>query len=260
MFLQPLNRPVRNWRGMNIWVVGASSGIGAALARAMLQQGANVAVSARSASVLESLFQSDANAMVLPLDVNEQQAWKLAHEKMRARWGQVDMLVYCVADYVPERSWEMHPDRARRMVMTNLAAYYDALALLLPSMLQAGKGHLALIASVAGYVGLPKATVYGPTKAALINLAEILYNDLHQLGINVFLINPGFIATRLTEKNDFAMPALLGPEQAAAAIMAGMERGEFEIHFPRRFTSWLKLIQLMPYRWRFALMQRLVTT
>ncbi len=260
MFLQPLNHPIRHWQGMMIWVVGASSGIGAALAKAMLKQGAHVAVSARTASALESQFQPEVNAMVLPLDVNDSLAWQQAHEQILQRWGQVDMLVYCVADYVPERVWEMQPDRARQMVLTNLAAYYDALAILLPDMLLAGKGHLALIASVAGYVGLPKATVYGPTKAALINLAEILYNDLHALGINVFLINPGFIATRLTEKNDFEMPALLSPEQASAAIMAGMACGDFEIHFPRRFTRWLKLVQLMPYRWRFALMQRLVST
>jgi short-subunit dehydrogenase len=107
-------------------------------------------------------------------------------------------------------------------------------------------------------MGLPNASVYGPSKAALINLAEILYGDLHPKGLDVYLINPGFVDTGLTEKNSFYMPALQTTQQAAAAIWRGISLGEFEIHFPFRFTQILKLLQLLPYRWRFFLIRRLL--
>ena len=119
-----------------------------------------------------------------------------------------------------------------------------------------GEGAIALVGSVAGYGGLPKATVYGPSKAALINFAEVLHLDLSPRGIGVFLIDPGFVATPLTAQNDFAMPALQTPAQAAEAIVDGFARGDFEIHFPKRFTCVLKLLQLLPRRLYFALIRR----
>ena len=111
---------------------------------------------------------------------------------------------------------------------------------------------------MAGWIGLPKASVYGPSKAALINLAEILYSDLHPRGLDVYLINPGFVDTQLTARNDFHMPALQTPEDAASAIMRGISAGRFEIHFPRRFTLLVKLLRMLPYRLRFALIGQLV--
>jgi short-subunit dehydrogenase len=128
----------------------------------------------------------------------------------------------------------------------------------LPDLRAQGHGGVAVIASVAGFVGLPNASVYGPSKAALINLAEILYTDLHPQGLAVYLINPGFVKTQLTAQNDFAMPALQTPEQAAAAIWRGIGLGQFEIHFPRRFTQLFKILQLLPYRLRFFLLAKLV--
>jgi len=128
----------------------------------------------------------------------------------------------------------------------------------LPSFRARGRGHLCLIGSVAGYVGLPNSLAYGPTKAALINLAEALYVDLHPTGLGVSIVNPGFVQTPLTAQNDFHMPALLTPAQAALAIVQGWARGQFEIHFPRRFTLWLKLLRCLPYRLSLPLLQRLV--
>jgi len=112
------------------------------------------------------------------------------------------------------------------------------------------------VASVAGYRGLPHAMAYGPTKAALQHLAETLYLDLRPAGIGVSVINPGFVATPLTAANRFDMPALLTPEQAARYIVRGWERGRFEIHFPKRFTLWLKLMRLLPHGWYFAAVRR----
>ena len=118
-------------------------------------------------------------------------------------------------------------------------------------------GGIAFVASVAGYRGLPKALCYGPGKAALIHLAECLYLDLAPRGIGVWVINPGFVQTRLTAQNDFSMPALQTPEQAALAVLDGFRTGHFEIHFPKRFTRLLKLLSLLPYRWYFPLIRRI---
>ena len=116
--------------------------------------------------------------------------------------------------------------------------------------------HLSLVASVAGWRALPQSLAYGPTKAALINLAENLFLDLRPQGVGVSLINPGFVDTPLTAQNQFSMPALLTPEQAAQAIVRGWERGQFELHFPKRFTGVLKLMRCLPYRWYFPLVHR----
>jgi len=129
-----------------------------------------------------------------------------------------------------------------------------------PALLQsAGAGrtpHLSLVASVAGYRGLPRAMAYGPSKAALINFAETLYLDLAPRGVSVFLINPGFVATPLTARNDFEMPALISAEEAARRIIDGFASGRFEIHFPRRFTGVLKMLRMLPDRLYFHLISR----
>jgi len=117
-------------------------------------------------------------------------------------------------------------------------------------------GGIAFVASVAGYRGLPKALAYGPGKAALIHFAECLHIDLAPQGIGVWLINPGFVSTQLTAKNDFAMPALQTPEQAAIATVDGFRTGNFEIHYPKRFTRFMKFMALLPYRWYFPLLRR----
>ena len=124
------------------------------------------------------------------------------------------------------------------------------------TLLAQGRGGIGIVSSVAGLSGLPQALIYGPTKAALINLCESLYLDLHARGIGVTLINPGFVATPLTAKNEFSMPALISAETAAREILRGIGRGEFHIHFPKRFTNWLRLLRLLPYRWYFYLIHK----
>jgi short-subunit dehydrogenase len=256
----PLNRPIENWAGQRIWLIGASSGIGAALAKQALISGATVIVSARRQAQLEIVAQRHPKSMVLPFDVLDTAAWQAGYAEIVARLGGVDLVIFCAADYRPERSWEVNPDTAAQTLQINLGSVYRGLATILPDLIASGSGGIGLIASVAGYMGLPNASVYGPSKAAMINLAEILYGDLHPKGLNVYLINPGFVKTHLTAKNDFTMPALQTPEQAATAIWHGIRSGKFEIHFPRRFTQMLKLLQLVPYRWRFALLSHLVKT
>ena len=127
---------------------------------------------------------------------------------------------------------------------------------MLPGLLAQRSGALGIVASVAGYGGLPKALVYGASKAALINFTETLHLDLRPRGIGVYLVNPGFVATPLTARNQFRMPHLVSAEDAARAILAGLAAGDFEIHFPRAFTRQLKFLRLLPYRLYFALVRR----
>ena len=252
------NAPVKQWAGKRIWIIGASSGIGAAMAQQIAQQGAQVAISARRVELLQQVASGHDSMFALPLDVLDQAAWATAYAQIIERMGGVDLLLFCAADYRPERTWEVKPELAARTLQINVGSVYSGVATVLPELLKQGHGGIGIVASVAGYMGLPNASVYGPSKAALINLAEILYTDLHPRGLDVYLINPGFVDTGLTAKNSFYMPALQTTQQAAAAIWSGISAGKFEIHFPRRFTQILKFIQLLPYSVRFFLMTRLV--
>lgn len=256
----PMNKPISNWKNQRIWIIGASSGIGAALAEKALKAGAHVVLSARNAVQLQEVAQSSAFAYVVPFDVTNQTNWTTAYQQTLQHLEKIDLIIFCAATYQPERSWEITAASADRTLRTNLGAVYTGLATVLPDMVAQGGGGIAVVASVAGYFGLPNASVYGPTKAALINLTEILYSDLHSKGLNVYLINPGFVKTHLTDRNTFTMPALQTPQQAADAIWHGMSAGRFEIHFPRRFTQVMKLLQLLPYRWRFVLLERFLKT
>jgi NAD(P)-dependent dehydrogenase (short-subunit alcohol dehydrogenase family) len=252
----PLNARIAEWKDRRVWLVGASTGIGAALARALLARGARVAVSARSAGRLRSLVAGRGEALVLPLDVTRPEDFDAAHARILKAWGAVDLAVYLAGTYQPTRAWELTVERARTHVEANLMGAFNLLPVILPDMLARGAGGVALVSSVAGYRGLPNSLCYGPTKAALINLAEALYVDLAPKGIGVYLINPGFVETPLTAQNTFKMPALIAPEDAAEAIIKGLERGAFEIHFPKRFTGWLKALRQLPYAAYFPAVRR----
>ena len=256
-----MNTPITDWRGKRVWLLGASSGIGAALARALLAEGARVAVSARSAGKLETVVRDFPAGVVLPCDAadpaNITQAW----QALLAQWQGVDVAIYIAGDYVPMRAWTLDMAAAQRMIDVNLVGAMQFASCIVPDLLaqenERTGGEIAFVASVAGYRGLPKSLVYGPTKAALINFAEALALDLQPRGIGVRLINPGFVATPLTAQNDFSMPALQSDEEAAAAIIAGYRGRAFEIHFPKRFTCFMKLLALLPARFYFPLIRRM---
>lgn len=248
-----MNPKITGWQGRRVWLVGASSGIGAALARELAGHGARLALSARSAGKLHALGID--GALILPCDATDAASIAATHQRLLSAWGGVDLVVYLAGDYVPMRAQDFDLARAEEVIAVNFNGALRLAATVLPA-LQAGSG-IAFVASVAGYRGLPKALCYGPGKAALIHFAECLHLDLAARGIGVWLINPGFVQTPLTAKNDFAMPALLTPEQAATAIVKGFRSGRFEIHFPRRFTCVMKLLALLPYRWYFPLVRRI---
>jgi NAD(P)-dependent dehydrogenase (short-subunit alcohol dehydrogenase family) len=254
-FFSPLNPPLQDWRDKTVWVVGASSGIGRATASALHAKGARVIVSARKAQALEDFVQAHPGSLALVLDTTDAQAIQQAARQLLAQ-GPLDCVMYCAGHYCAMRADAMDLPDMLRHVEVNYSGALRVLDAVLPAMLARRAGHFSLVGSVAGYSGLPQSLAYGPTKAALINLAETLYQDLHDKGIGVSLINPGFVQTPLTAGNAFTMPALLTPEQAATAILKGWAQGAFEVHFPKRFTLWLKALRLLPYRAYFALVSK----
>jgi len=199
-------------------------------------------VSARNAHSLDEFVATHPGSVSLPLDVTDRAMFAAAGLQVASTCDSLDLVVYCAGHYKPMRATDFDLDEALRHVQVNQVGALHLIAAVLPGLLTQRRGHLSLVSSVAGYRGLPNAMAYGPTKAALINLAETLYLDLAPLGIGVSVINPGFVQTPLTAQNAFAMPALITPEQAALAILDGWAAGRFEIHFPRRFTLWLKAL------------------
>lgn len=251
-----LNPKIEQWRGQRVWLIGASSGIGLALAEQLHAAGADVWVSARSADALQQFANSHPGAHALPLDATDEAAIAAATATITAQ-GPLDLVCYCAGHYKPMRATEIDlPDLLKHQTVNVTGALY-ALHATIPVLLRQGHGHISLVSSVAGFRGLPKSLAYGPTKAALINLAETLYLDLQPYGIGVSIINPGFVQTPLTAQNDFHMPALITPQEAARQIIQGWERGTFDIHFPKRFSRVLKLLRLLPYTLYFALVRRM---
>lgn len=246
------NPRIDDWQGRRVWLVGASTGIGAALARALSQRGARLALSARHVDKLAAL--GIPNALLLPCDVTIAASLSQAQAQLLDAWGGFDLVVYLAGDYQPMTAADFDLGKAEQILAVNFGGAMKLAATVLPR-LASGMG-IAFVASVAGYRGLPKALAYGPGKAALIHFAECLHLELAPRGIGVWLIDPGFVATRLTAKNDFAMPALLTPEQAASEIVSGFRSGRFEIHFPKRFTRLMKLLAALPYAWSFPLIRR----
>ncbi|PLK47077.1 SDR family oxidoreductase [Uliginosibacterium sp. TH139] len=254
--MKPLNPKITDWRGRRVWLIGASTGIGEALARELSALGARLMLSARNADRLSQLARELPGALILPLDISRSEALQPLAQEVERLLGGLDVVVFNAGTYQPLRAWELTPQNIRATLEVNLLGVMDGVAAVLPAMLAAGQGHLVIVGSVAGYRGLPKAAVYGPSKAALINFAESIWLDLAPRGVAVSLVNPGFVATPLTAQNDFRMPALISAHEAATQILAGLARGEFEIHFPKRFSRFLKLLRLLPARLYFALVSR----
>jgi NAD(P)-dependent dehydrogenase (short-subunit alcohol dehydrogenase family) len=261
MALNPKISDPRDWKGKQVWLVGASTGIGAALALALAQRGAHVSVSARPSMALQQSV-ADAqrsgnpaggSARDLPLDVTDLASLQAAY----GRFEQApDFVLFCAGTYKPMRAQAFDLTELKRQLDVNYVGALNLLDVILKPMLERRTGHISLVSSVAGYRGLPQALAYGPSKAALTHLAEALYGDLRGSGVAVSVVCPGFVATPLTQQNQFRMPALLTPAQAAAAMLAGYDSGEFEIHFPKRFSRSLKALKLLPDSLYFPLVKR----
>jgi short-subunit dehydrogenase len=237
-----------------IWIIGASDGIGAALAREWAGRGARLVLSARSVERLEELTANlGPDHVAVPLDVSDRETLKEAARKI-SEIGPLDRVVHLAAIYDPGKIAELSPETAAKIVSVNLTGSFH-IAQIAPPLLRDG-GQLALCGSIAGYIGLPQGQIYSATKAGVISLAESLRAELAGI-IDVRLICPGFVDTRLTQRNDFSMPAMVTPETAARAIIDGLNTRRFEVHFPRRLTYALKLLSALPYWAALPLTHRL---
>ncbi|WP_134682159.1 SDR family NAD(P)-dependent oxidoreductase [Paracoccus ravus] len=232
-----------DFAGSRIWIIGASAGIGAALALALAGRGARLILSARDRDGLAALAQRCRDARCIPLDLARPDSLAEAAAGL-AREPPLDAVICTAALYDPGRVADLDPRQAEEVLRVNFLGML-AVARLCPPLLREG-GQLVLFGSVAGYLGLPGGQPYSASKAAIANLAESLAAELAPQ-VDVRLVSPGFVRTRLTAKNRFAMPAIISPDEAAAAVLRGMAKRGFEIHFPRRFTLAMKLLRLMPY-------------
>ena len=256
-----MNQPaISNFKQQRVWVIGASSGIGEACVRALFQKGARVALSSRRVDRLEAIAQGYPNEdhLILPVDVMHEADVQDAYQKIEKEWGGVDLLLFVSGIYIPMRADTFNMTNAQKTVDSNILGPMRAVATVLPAMLNRSSGHIAIVGSVAGYSGLPKALAYGPTKAAMINFCETLFYDLQPKGIGVHMISPGFVETEATAQNDFEMPALISATTAANEILDGIARGEFDIHFPKRFSGFLKFLRLLPYPIYFWILRKFV--
>lgn len=250
-----LNPPMVGWRGQRVWVIGASTGIGNALASALHKQGAVAFVSGRRRALLDEFTAQHPGAVPVPLDTRDRNAVHVATQAILAG-GRLDLVVYCAGHFRELGAADYDLGEMLAHLDVNYIGALHVLDAVLPAVLAQGRGHLSLVGSVAGWRGLPRSIAYGPTKAALRHLAESMYLELRPRGIGVSVVSPGFVDTPLTEQNRFPMPALISPEQAAKAMLRGWAKGRFEVHFPGRFTWPMKLLSVLPFAIYQALVRR----
>jgi NADP-dependent 3-hydroxy acid dehydrogenase YdfG len=242
-----------------VLITGASSGIGRAVALRYARDGAVVAASARSQAALEKLAAEPAAAGRIkpyPVDVTDRASMVEQVARIEQEIGLIDLAILNAGTHRPVDAAQFDPAVFDTLIAVNLTGTVNGLNAVMPRMIARRGGHIAIVASVAGYAGLPTAAAYGATKAALINMAEALKFDLDRLGVRLSLVNPGFVRTPLTDQNPFRMPALMAVDDAADALVRGLAGPGFEVTFPRRFTYALKLIRLLPYRLYFPLLAR----
>jgi short-subunit dehydrogenase len=241
-----------------VWITGASTGIGAEVAKQLAAQGVTVAVSARKAEALAAAAASNTNIKPYPLDVTDEKSVASTFASIERDLGPIDLIIAAAGMYDPVTLDTFSPKPFRSMYEVNYLGVINVLSAAMTAFRARKKGHLSWIASVSGYRGLPKAAAYGPTKAALINLAESLKPELAREGITVSVINPGFVKTPMIGQNDFEMPFLMEVEDAARETIAGLAKSKFEVAYPARFVRILKFGRILPYRLYFWLINKYV--
>lgn len=233
--------------GEHIWIIGASSGIGKALAEELAHQGATLILSARSEDDLKKLNKElGGNHLVYPLDVAENKQVTQTVKAITKEVKTLDRIIFMAAIYKPADIEEMDVEFATKLIDVNVMGAIRVSYAVLPVLEKQEQGQIVLCGSVAGFTGLPGGQPYSASKAAIINFAESLYAEVPE-NIDVKLINPGFVRTRMTDKNPFPMPMRIEPEDAAKHIAKGLKRRSFEIHFPKGFTFIVKFLRALPY-------------
>ena len=241
-----------------IWITGASSGIGKALAEKFAKENWKVAISARRENLLNDIAQTD-NISSFPLDVTDDSKVKEVFSKILQEFNSLDLCVFCSGAYNPKLEQEINKEQIRKIMEVNFFGVLNCVKVVEDYFKNKKKGHISIVSSVAAYRGLPNSSGYGPSKAALTNLTESLYFDFKKYNVRISLISPGFIKTPLTNQNTFNMPFIKTPEFAAIKIYNGLTKSSaFEIHFPKELTIFLKILRILPYRAYLFLINKFV--
>jgi NADP-dependent 3-hydroxy acid dehydrogenase YdfG len=236
----------------NVWITGGGSGIGKALALSFSTDGWDVVISGRNQKRLQEVCDLSPQIRAVVCNISNEDAVLSAKPEI----GAIDLAVLNAGDYRPGPTHACSPNDHRKMFEVNYFGTLNCIQAVLPEMRKRG-GKIAIVGSLAGYIGLPNASAYGPSKAALISLCESLRAELQDSLVTLKLISPGFVKSTLTDRNDFEMPYLLSAEQAAIEIRRGLESDSFEITFPRPFVRRMKLLQMIPYRLYFYLARKM---
>jgi len=240
-----------------IWITGASSGIGRALAIKFSNQGWQVAASARRENLLNDLNKNNPNIHAFVLDVKDEKSVRNVFQNILQKFETLDICVFATGIHDPEAEKKLSSEKIREIMETNFFGTLNCIMAVNSFFREKKDGHIAIVSSVAGYRGLPAASGYCASKAALTSLAESLYFDFKRKNVKVSLISPGFIKTPMTDRNTFPMPMIKSPEYAAEKIFVGLtKKNSFEIHFPKSFTILLKLLKIMPNWLFFWLVER----
>ncbi|MEX3007186.1 SDR family NAD(P)-dependent oxidoreductase [Hoeflea sp. TYP-13] len=240
----------------NVWITGASSGIGESFARLIDGVADNVAISARAGQKLDAMQRDGDTLISFPLDVANESAVTATVRAIENRFGGVDLAVLGAGVWQPMPAAAMDLSQMRRAMDINYFGVVNAVNAVLPGMKARGGGHIVIVASVAGYRGLPTSAAYGPTKAALIHLAETLAIELSGCGIDVTLVNPGFVDTPMVKVNHYNMPGLMSTDDAAKKMLAGIMKRKEAVFFPLVFTSLIRLSNILPHRFYYWAVRR----
>jgi NAD(P)-dependent dehydrogenase (short-subunit alcohol dehydrogenase family) len=241
------------------WIIGGGSGIGAAVTKLLAERGWTVAISGRREDKLAAVASGNDKIRLYPLDVTDGEAVNATAAKIAVDLGGIDLFIFGAAAWEPMKVGDYGFEKFKNVVDTNYLGLIRLTNPVIAQMRNQGSGHFAVIASVAGYFGLPRSAAYSSTKAALINLLETMRTELAPSNIKVRMIAPGFVKSELTDKNDFPMPFLMETDDAAKRIVDGLlESDRFEIAFPRRMVWLMKTIRFLPYPLFFAAMKRLL--
>ena len=242
----------------NIWITGASSGIGRALALKFVKEGWQVAASARREDLLNEISKLNKNISPFPLDVTDKERCKEVFEEIKNKYQNIDICFFSTGTWDPKKEKDIDVDQIEKVIKVNFFGTLNCIKAVELYFKGKKSGHISVVSSVAGYRGLPNSTGYGASKAALNNLAESLYFDFGRHNVRVSLVSPGFIKTPMTDKNQFRMPFLKTPEFAAEKIYNGLVNGSnFEIDFPKELTLILKLLKILPNRLYLYLIKKL---